>query len=198
MVLLIVYALLRYGNRCGLLSRIYLSDAGSFDPELALPTMAQQLLPSVLVGLILAGIFAATMSTADSLVLSCSASVTHDILPHKIEKTGLLKLATIMIAGIALILALTNNQSVFSMVIMAWSSLASAFAPLLIFLCFGKRPSQFICITAMLTGFTVALGWRVFGLSDMVYEGLPGILAGIIILYAGCLFRSEIPLRIPV
>ncbi len=182
----------------GLLSRIYLSDAGSFDPELALPTMAQQLLPSVLVGLILAGIFAATMSTADSLVLSCSASVTHDILPHKIEKTGLLKLATIMIAGIALILALTNNQSVFSMVIMAWSSLASAFAPLLIFLCFGKRPSQFICITAMLTGFTVALGWRVFGLSDMVYEGLPGILAGIIILYAGCLFRSEIPLRIPV
>ena len=57
----------------GLLARIYLSDAGSFDAELALPIMAQQLLPPVLVGLILAGIFAASMSTADSLVLSCSA-----------------------------------------------------------------------------------------------------------------------------
>ena len=35
----------------GMVSRIYLSDAGSFDAELALPMMAQQLLPSVLVGL---------------------------------------------------------------------------------------------------------------------------------------------------
>lgn len=173
----------------GLLARIYLPDVGSFDAELALPVMAQQLLPSVLVGLMLAGIFAATMSTADSLVLSCSAAMTHDILPHKIEKTWLLKLATVMITGIALLLALMNNQSVFSMVIMAWSGLASAFAPLLIFLCFGKQPSQFFSIAAMLAGFTVALVWRLFGLHGMVYEGLPGILTGIIILYAGCFFQ---------
>ncbi|MBV1931127.1 MAG: sodium/proline symporter [Porticoccaceae bacterium] len=178
----------------GLLSRIYLSDSGSFDAELALPLMAQQLLPPVLVGLILAGIFAATMSTADSLVLSCSASMTHDILPHKTEKVWLLKLTTIIITGIALLLAFTNNQSVFSMVIMAWSGLASAFAPLLIFLCFGKQPSQFICIAAILAGFTVALVWRVFGLQEMTYEGLPGILTGIIILYAGCFFQvGEVP-----
>ncbi|MBQ0798136.1 MAG: sodium/proline symporter [Porticoccaceae bacterium] len=175
----------------GLLARIYLPDAGSFDAELALPLMAQQLLPSVLVGLMLAGIFAATMSTADSLVLSCSAAITHDILPHKIEKTWLLKLATVMITGIALLLALMNNQSVFSMVIMAWSGLASAFAPLLIFLCFGKQPSQFFSIAAMLAGFTVALVWRLFGLHGMVYEGLPGILTGIIILYTGCFFSGR-------
>lgn len=175
----------------GLLSRLYLSDAGAFDAELALPLMAQELLPSVLVGLMLAGIFAATMSTADSLVLSCSASITHDIVPHKVEKTWLLKLATIMITGIALLLALGNNQSVFSMVIMAWSGLASAFAPLLIFLCFGKQPSQFICVAAMFAGFIVALTWRVFGLQEMVYEGLPGILTGIVILYSGCFFADR-------
>ncbi|MDH5423750.1 MAG: sodium/proline symporter [Gammaproteobacteria bacterium] len=174
----------------GLLSRLYLSDTGSFDAELALPLMAQQLLPSVLVGLILAGIFAATMSTADSLVLSCSAAITHDILPHNIEKTWLLKLATIMITGIALLIALSNNQSVFSMVIMAWSGLASAFVPLLIFLCFAKQPSQFISIIAILAGFSVALIWRLLGLQEMVYEGLPGILTGIIVLYAGIFFQS--------
>ena len=76
----------------GLLSRIYFADMGSMDTELALPTMALQLLPPVLVGLILAGIFAATMSTADSVVLSCSAAVTHDLLPHKIEHRLLIKL----------------------------------------------------------------------------------------------------------
>jgi sodium/proline symporter len=174
----------------GLLARIYLSDAGSFDAELALPIMAQQLLSPVLVGLILAGIFAASMSTADSLVLSCSAAVTHDILPYRIENTWLLKLATIMITGIALLLALTNNQSVFSMVIMAWSGLASAFAPLLIFLCFGKQPSQIISITAMLVGFSVALLWRLLELHEMVYEGLPGILAGLCVLSVGYFFQT--------
>jgi len=167
----------------GMLSRIYLADTGSFDAELALPTMAQQLLPSVLVGLILAGIFAATMSTADSLVLSCSAAITHDILPHKVERTWLLKLTTVLITGVALALALTNDQSVFNMVIMAWSGLASAFAPLLLFLSMGKQPSQIASIIAIVTGFAVALVWRLLDLHAMVYEGLPGILAGLILLY---------------
>ena len=52
----------------GLLSRIYLVDTEAFDAELALPTMAMELLSPALVGLILAGLFAATMSTADSVV----------------------------------------------------------------------------------------------------------------------------------
>jgi SSS family solute:Na+ symporter/sodium/proline symporter len=44
----------------GMLSRLYLPDLADIDPELALPMMATELLPPVLVGLILAGIFAAT------------------------------------------------------------------------------------------------------------------------------------------
>ncbi len=175
----------------GLLSRVYLPDAASFDSELALPTMALELLPPVLVGLILAGIFSATMSTADSLVLSCSAAITHDILPHKVEKTWLLKIATIGITTVALLLALANNQSVFSMVIMAWSGLASAFAPLLIFLCFGQKPSQSLSIMAMISGFAVALLWRMLDLHNAVYEGLPGIIVGCIVLLAGLLIRSN-------
>lgn len=168
----------------GLLSRIYLPDVTSFDPELALPVMAQQLFSPFFVGLVLAGIFAATMSTADSLLLSCSAAVTHDILPQKTEKTGLLKLTTIAITGIALAIALSNNQSVFSLVIMAWSGLASAFAPLLIFLCLGKKPSQTAAVVAVITGFAVALSWRFAGLHQAVYEGLPGIVAGLVVLFS--------------
>lgn len=165
----------------GMLSRVYLSDTGSFDAELALPTIALELLPPVLVGLVLAGIFAATMSTADSLVLSCSSAITHDLLPHKVEKTMLLKLATIGITAAALGLALINNQSVFNMVIMAWSGLASAFAPLLIVLAMGARPGQALSIVAVFVGFITALLWRMADLSSSVYEGLPGILAGLLV-----------------
>lgn len=165
----------------GMLSRIYLPDTGAFDAELALPTMAQQLLPPVLVGLILAGMFAATMSTADSLVLSCSASITHDLLPHRVEKPGLLKMATLGIAVAALLWALVNKQSVFSLVIMAWSTLASAFAPILIVLALGGRPSQRVYIGMLLAGAGTALIWRWFGLETAVYEGMPGIVMGLLV-----------------
>ncbi len=166
----------------GLLSRVYLADGGSFDAELALPMMAIELLPPLLVGLILAGIFAATMSTADSLILSCSAAVTHDLLPHRIERPLLIKLTTITITGCALLLALSNNQSVFSLVVMAWSGLASAFAPLLLALCLGMNPRQSISIIAALTGLLTALLWRYLDWHHAVYEGLPGIVAGCVVL----------------
>lgn len=163
----------------GMLSRIYLPDTASFDSELALPLMAQGVLPPVLVGLILAGIFAATMSTADSLVLSCSSAVTHDLLPQKIDKPRHLKIATGLITLVALGWALVNQQSVFSLVIMAWSGLASAFAPLLIVLALGGKPSQRRAIIAMFVGLVCALIWRLLGWHIYVYEGLPGILAGL-------------------
>ncbi|WP_286234151.1 sodium/proline symporter [Thalassotalea sediminis] len=169
----------------GMLSRLFIADTGSFDAELALPTLAQQLLPEVFVGLILAGIFAATMSTTDSLVLSCSSAVTHDIAPKKIEKTWVLKATTMLVTFIALLLALTSKQSVFNMVIMAWSGLASAFAPLLIAQSLGGKPNQALSITAIFVGFSVALIWRMAGLTEFIYEGLPGILVGLFILYIG-------------
>ncbi len=178
----------------GLLSRIYLADINTFDAELALPTMALELLPPVLVGLVLAGIFAATMSTADSLILSCSAAVTHDLLPVKIEKRLLVKLTTVLIACCAVIWALVNKQSVFNLVIMAWSGLASAFAPLLIMLCLGSRPSRLLSMVTVCVGLAVAILWRYLDLQAMVYEGLPGILAGLLILIAAEL-RTKLSTR---
>lgn len=166
----------------GLLSRIYLNDSGAFDAELALPTMALQLLPSALVGLILAGIFAATMSTADSLVLSCSAAITHDLLPNKIENTVVLKVTTVLITLFALLWAIINSESVFSMVILTWSVLASAFAPLLIVLSLGVQPSQRSSISAVLIGLAAALLWRYMGWHNAVYAGMAGILAGLLVL----------------
>lgn len=166
----------------GMLSRIYLSDTGSFDAELALPTMALQIMPPAVVGVILAGIFAATISTADSLIISCSSALTHDLLPHKIENTMLLKAGTASITLIALLWALLNEQSVFNLVIMAWSGLASAFAPLLIVLAIGGKPSAKASILAITTGLSVAILWRYLGWHNALYEGMPGILAGLMVL----------------
>lgn len=160
----------------GMLSRIYLPDLANLDPELALPQMAVELLPPVLVGLILAGIFAATMSTADSLVLSCSAAFTHDLAPQRLETPVMMKLATAVSVSIALLLALSGSQSVFSLVILAWSTLAAAFAPLLALYALRRRVSEPAAIAMLIGGVSTALFWR-FGLGwhDQIYEGLPAI-----------------------
>ena len=165
----------------GMLSRVYLGDHTNFDAELALPIMAMQLLSPVLVGLILAGMFAATMSTADSLILSCSAALTHDLLPHRLEKIWMLKAATAIMILLALFWAFINSQSVFSLVIMSWSALASAFAPVLLVLVFGGRPTQSVAIMMLISGLLVAILWRLAELHLFIYEGMPGILTGLLV-----------------
>lgn len=175
----------------GMLSRLYITDTASFDSELALPTLAQQLLSPAFVGLILAGLFAATLSTADSLVLGCSAAISHDILPNKIEDTLLIKCATIAVTALALLWALMNSASVLDLVILAWSGLGSAFGPLLLVLCVGARPAQTTSIIMVISGLVVALLWRYADLHTAVYEGVPGMLAGFIVFAVGKLFSTE-------
>mgnify|MGYP001818861939 CR=1 FL=1 len=182
----------------GMLSRIYLSEPGTFDSELALPMMALEVLPPFLVGLILAGVFAATMSTADSLILSCSSALTHDLLPHNIEDTRLLKIGTGLITLLALVWALFNKQSVFSLVIMAWSGLASAFAPLIFFKCFGGHPGKATSLVAVVVGLAVALGWRAMGWHTAIYEGMPGILAGLLVLSLPLLVKKGLSGKRPI
>jgi SSS family solute:Na+ symporter/sodium/proline symporter len=146
--------------------------------------MALELLPAVLVGVILAGIFAATMSTADSLVLSCSAAITHDLLPRRLEYTWEAKTATAVVTLLALGIAMSETQSVFQLVILSWSTLASAFAPLLTIYAIGRRISEGAAIAAMIVGVAAALLWRAAELHTMVYEGMPGILTGLMVAMA--------------
>jgi len=171
----------------GLLTRLYFGES-TFDAELALLMMADQLLPGVLVGLILAGIFAATISTADSLVLSCSSAITHDLLPRRTEKMFLIKCMTVAVIGLALLWALLNKQSVFNLVIMAWSGMASAFAPLLILLVLGRKVSTAHAIIIVTSGLAIALGWRFMGWHSWMYEGMPGIVGGLLFYFIPCLF----------
>ena len=165
----------------GLLARLLLPHTGAFDAELALPLISEQLLPGVLVGLMLAGLFAATMSTADSLVLSCSASLTRDLLPEHKSGYAATKLATGAVVLVALALSLSGDKSVFALVLIAWGLLAAAFVPLMTVYALGRRPSERTALAMMGAGVTVFLLWRELGLSHIAYEVMPAIVAGLAI-----------------
>lgn len=167
-------------------ARILLNEPGSFDAELALPTLALELLPEALVGLILAGLFAATMSTADSQILSCTAAITRDFdfSPKDeqpfIESYTMTKLCTVLVTALALAIALSGNESVFQLVLIAWAALASGFTPLMAVYALGGKPSEKTAVAMMISGLAVMLGWRYFGFNAYIYEAAPGIIAGLL------------------
>lgn len=157
-----------------------------FDPELALPTLSTQLLPPAFVGLIIAGLFAATMSTADSQVLVCSSAITQDLFPQWRNSYAKAKLGTVAVTAAVLALALTAGESVFAMVTMAWSSLGAALGPLMIVRAFGWKASPQLTTAMMVAGLATVFAWRFgLGFGDDIFEVLPAMLIGLVVYGAG-------------
>jgi Na+/proline symporter len=177
----------------GMLARIILVNDGSFDPELALPSMATKLFPPFLVGVMLAGIFAATISTADSLVISCTGALTNDIFPKLKFNYMASKIATIMVTlfaiGVALY-AVYGESNVFDMVVYAWAVMGTGFGPLLTLVLLGKKPNEVISLLMILfgAGFTVALSK--IGVPEPEYF-IPGLSIGFVIYYISTIFYPE-------
>ncbi|MFN3197342.1 MAG: sodium/proline symporter [Bradymonadia bacterium] len=173
----------------GLYSRVFFEDGGitsSFDAELALPTMAMGLLPEVLVGLILAALFAATMSTADSQLLSCSAAITQDVAPTLNRSYFASKMATIGVTLLALAVALFGSGNVFTLVVLAWSSLGAGLGPLMFVRAKGRSVSPALGGTMIVAGVATVLVWKyVLEWGGGLYEVLPGMLAGFLIYAVG-------------
>ena len=175
----------------GLFSRILLSNEGVFDPELALPLMANNLLPGPLVGIILAGIFAATISTADSLIISCTATLSNDIFPKFKHHYNVNKLFTIGVAFAATGFALSNNSAVFDIVVYAWAILGTSFGPLLSVKLLDKSIPPAISIAMILSGGVTTFLWNQFGLNEWIYEMTSGIVVPYCVFLGWSFMKSE-------
>src|SRR5690606_37918568 len=90
-------ALSTFSITAALCCRVLLPATEAFDPELALPMLSLELLPAVLVGLLIAGLFASTMSTADSQVLVCSSAISQDLFPAWRDSYAKAKLGTVFV-----------------------------------------------------------------------------------------------------
>ena len=194
----------------GLYARAYMPDllsipltAGMTESqasELAMPEMARRLLPDVLIGLTLAGLFSATMSTADSQILVCSSAITQDINPNWKNSYVAAKLATLAVTGLALIIAVFAGQGVFSLVLIAWSALGAGFGPALLLRLLGV-PLSSLTITLMMTaGVGTVVAWNTIGYDGDVFKLLPGMVASFLMWPVGAMVqrlcsRKDLPER---
>ena len=163
----------------GWASRVVFTQDG-FDAELGLPTLAMEVLDPFWVGLILASIFAATMSTADSQVLACTAAVTDDIRPEWSQDHATTKKVTLVVAAFATAISLgglyvPGGDSVFSLVVLAVYGLGGIFVPMLIVRWMGYVPDTRHSVTMMMAALTGVIVWRLLGLNEHVFESIPGM-----------------------
>ncbi|MED5231629.1 MAG: sodium/proline symporter [Candidatus Thermoplasmatota archaeon] len=168
----------------GLASRVVFTGT-EFDPELGLPMLAMETLGPFWVGLILASIFAATMSTADSQVLACTAAFTDDIMPEISQDHKKTKIVTLVVAAFATAISIfglyvPGGDSVFTLVVLAVYGLGSIFVPILIIRWAGYEPDTTHTMAMMVAALTGVIVWRLLGLNDEVFESIPGMGAAFI------------------
>lgn len=168
----------------GLYARVILPNLTAEMSESALPNLAVHLLPAVLIGVMLAGLFSATMSTADSQILSCSAAITQDIFPQWESSYTASKIATLSVAALALAIALTANSGVFALVLVAWSALASTIGPLLIVRLANKPLPTPLAFLMIASGLLTVFLWGESSFADSIFKALPGVVVPCLI-YGG-------------
>ena len=163
----------------GLAARVIFPEI-DFEPELIFPFLSMKILPEIFVGIMLAGVFAATMSTADSQLLSCSSSLLKDIFKIHTVQRRISKLATLSICAFIALLAIYANESVFSIVLLAWAVLAAAFAPIIILYALGQDLSEGAILSISSVSIGSCLLWSYNGLEAIFYSAGPGILTGLL------------------
>lgn len=167
-----------------------LSDAETIIVRIATLISQHGPLAALLAGVILAGILAATMSTADSQLLAASSSVSQDLacdfLGLKLEgKKGMLVARSVMVAIslVAAFLARDPNSSVFRVVSFAWAGFGAAFGPTMLMALFWKRSNKWGALAGMLTGGVMVFVWK-FLIAPLggvwaIYELMPAFLAAL-------------------
>lgn len=153
-------------------------------------------------GIIIAGILASTMSTADSQLLVASSSVSENIVKghfvkHMSAKTQMwIARATVaVIAAVAVLLAWNPNSSVFRIVSFAWAGFGAAFGPVVIASLFWRRSNKWGALAGMLSGGITVFVWkfliRPLGGAWDIYELLPAFVVSCIFIVAVSLLTSS-------
>ena len=158
-------------------------------------------------GLIIAGILASTMSTADSQLIAASSAVSENIIQDvfkiKLSDTAAMltaRLTLVIVAVLGVVIAWDPNSSVFSIVSFAWAGFGAVFGPAMIMSLFWKRMNKYGAVAGMISGMITVFVWK-YGVRPLggiwdLYELAPAFLVALIFIVVVCLItpapRKEI------
>lgn len=146
-----------------------------------LPELVEYTFPPWIVGLYVAAVLSAIMSTVSSLLVMASGSITYDFYqrihcPDLADKraAALCRFVTIVMSILALILAITvsvlsPDRTIFWFAIFGWSGIAATFCPMMVLSLFWPGFTEKGAIASMVTGFSVTM------ISKFVLQELDGV-----------------------
>ncbi len=149
------------------------------------------IVPALIGGIIIAGILAATMSTADAQLLAAASGVTHNILTDvfgiKLSDKKTMTIARITVVGVAILgilFASNPASSIFRVVSFAWAGFGATFGPVMLFALFWKRCNYQGAIAGMISGAVTVFIWKYLiaplGGVFAIYELLPSFIVACI------------------
>ena len=156
----------------GMLGRALLTEPGQAiegvlgtGGENVLPILAEHLLPLILIGVFVAIVLSAIMSTVDSLLVLAASALVRDYL-QKVKNpdladdalVGQSRIATFALAMVALLIAVgvaivMPDRTVFWFVIFGWSGISATFCPTMILSLFWPSMTRRGAVAAMVVGF---------------------------------------------
>ena len=178
----------------GLVGRVYFPNVTMLpgqDTENLYPMLAQLHLHPVLFGIVVASIFAAIMSTADSQLLVATSSVVRDVYERLIARDRELSQRTlvaysrtvvVVLVAAALAFGFAAERLVFWLVLFAWAGLGAALGPTSILALYWKRTTGTGVIAGLITGTLVTIVWnRIPVLKAALYELVPAFAASLLV-----------------
>jgi sodium/proline symporter len=178
----------------GLAGRVYFPDVTLLpdaDTEQLYPLLASQHLNPVFFGIVVASIFAAIISTADSQLLVAASSVVRDFYEKILHRGETIpqkrlvlysRIVVVLLVAAALIVGVVAEQLVFWLVLFAWAGLGAAIGPTSILALYWRRTTRAGVIAGLITGTAVTIIWeKTPFLSERLYELIPAFFAGLVV-----------------
>lgn len=148
------------------------------NPETVVLLMSQTLLHPFVAGLVLAAVLAAIMSTVSSQLVVCSSALVEDLYkvvrktPPSDKRLVLMgRMAVLVVAIIAILLAITPNDSILGLVSFAWAGFGAAFGPIILLSLFWRKLTNWGALAGMFVGAVTVFVWK--ALDTALYELLP-------------------------
>jgi len=168
----------------------YEQNAGELkDAETVFIVLGQILFHPFIAGIMLAAILAAVMSTISSQLIVTSSALVEDIYKAIFNKTAddkhyvfIGRVAVLVVAIIAAILAWNPDNSILGLVGFAWAGFGAAFGPVILLSLYWRKLTNHGALSGMIAGATTAFVWgKIKVLSESLYEIVPGFFVCLIV-----------------
>ncbi|EGU33243.1 sodium/proline symporter [Vibrio ichthyoenteri ATCC 700023] len=186
----------------GVVGLVYVTNTGSVsldDGEKIFMLLVNSMFHPVVAGILLAAILAAVMSTADSQLLVSSSALAEDFYKQVFKQDAssdeivmVGRIAVVGISIVALILAMSPDSSVLTLVSYAWAGFGAAFGPAMVLSLYWSRMNRNGALAGIIVGGVTIVIWKQLtgGVFD-VYEIVPGIIFSTIAIVVVSLISGE-------